>query len=384
MEQWAFGKNPSGSQFLVQGSDWMQTLADHLCWLDPSVVPSAPWPNENGDDRTGTASTLIYNYVNENCGPGAIADRQILTMATDPVAGDSITVAGSMQPVLDLVKDIASDQDLICWTEGQEFNIGQYADVSNSVEFSFDLGDVRAMNFTERAPSANYAAARKDNAWTVSTSAQSISDWRRREGFVDAGEGIALAEANALLADQAAEISVTVDTIEITGQTWRTDWDLGDKVNVKVEDLYEGVLPINEIAGSIASGTHKIVPGLGGARLVPPDLKKIANERVRPREGWHGNRQIEQTPTRSHSPQREREREPERNFGGFLGSLFGLSGGILESLGDFSGSGRSSWFRTKTVSPVQVFGHEFSDLVTFQNKQAKTLRRTDTLTRWRT
>ncbi|WP_329338603.1 siphovirus ReqiPepy6 Gp37-like family protein [Streptomyces sp. NBC_00663] len=200
------------------------------------------------------AEVIIRQLVNENCGPGALANRRIEHLVLDAVAGVGIntSIRTRFEPLLDVCRTVAATDGLGFRTRqvGDEIRFGVYAPVdrTGTARFSAGLGNLRSVAFTLGAPLATselvqggndpHQAATPPNTRTYRevTSSAAVADWYRVEKLIDETgtdrwDELAQAGIAALIEDrpQASLATVTVDTADLKAGR---DYGLGDRVTV--------------------------------------------------------------------------------------------------------------------------------------------------------
>lgn len=230
---------------------------DALLWQParPSVgIPSPPWPDAYYV-RTGTASTVMRNLVNENMGPSAVLPWQNLNIQfpTDPLLGSAITVRANLEPVLTVLAELA----ITPYAGGLGFYLRQsdttpnkldfvvYAppDKSADAKFSVDLGTAQDYEDTQQAPEANHVYVMGGDGFGTNRTvieavdAASIAEWGRRiSTVVDMRGTTDVGELNVRAAETIAGVStlrrVAVTPFEVPSLQYGPDYDLGTLVTI--------------------------------------------------------------------------------------------------------------------------------------------------------
>lgn len=271
---------------------WLQR---RLAYPDPSdIVP--PYPVLE-DLETGTASTVLRYFVNENAATAAEPARQVFGLAAgaDPVVGPSVTVAGRWQNLLQISQEIANTSEAqgtpLGFTAYQTVFLGNNTisffvfpsvDLSDSIKFSRDLNNLAAYSYKRTAPTCNYAIVGGDGEGTARTfyekpQSQSIADWGRiEEDLTDARNGSTTVElsqsADTALTEGASTTSLSITPIDTDTQKFGIHYTLGNKVSVLLSPIGgadDQATPVQikdivrEVSISLTPDETKIVPSIG-------------------------------------------------------------------------------------------------------------------------
>jgi hypothetical protein len=273
----------------VRFSDDLARVAGYLTYPEPDKAFSAQ--DTVADlQRTFTAQnaeTIIRTLVNENCGPGALAARQIEQLVLDDVAGvgSNRSLSTRFAPLLDACREAAATDGLGFRTRqvGDEIRFGVYqpADRTGTARFSQGLGNLRQLGFTLGAPTATSELVQgggdPDEAATppnirvyVEVTSGAAADWYRVEKLVDktgtlddTGGELTQAGTFALGEDnpQASLSTVTVDTEDLKASR---DYHLGDKVTVVLPTGLEVADVVQTIRLEASAGEGEIVTSVIG------------------------------------------------------------------------------------------------------------------------
>ncbi|MET9304997.1 siphovirus ReqiPepy6 Gp37-like family protein [Streptomyces cellulosae] len=252
---WDLAANAGVGTVKVNFSDDLARIAGYLTYPEPALAfASQTGTSDVVRKLTATnAETIIRTLVSENCGPTALADRQVEQLVLDTVAGvgTAQTVSTRFEPLLDACRKAAVADGLGFRTrqDGGQIKFGVYApqDLSSSARFSDGLGNLRSVHFTMSAPTATSELVqggndpKDDPANTrvyVEVASAHAADWYRVEKLIeksgtdDDSEG-ELTQAGTLALGndnpQASLSTVTVDTEELRAGR---DYGLGDQVAV--------------------------------------------------------------------------------------------------------------------------------------------------------
>lgn len=294
-------------------------LAKGLVFPDPLRAPDDQTVNDYwktrdtaGNAVARRASTAMVTLISDQAGPTCRADRRVpgLVIGDDPGVGVSRVWSGLFDAsgedgVLSLLAamSVASGQNLglrITSAAGVlTASVVAPRDLASAVRFSVDLSNLVGYTYREEAPTATDAVAAGQGdlhlrlrryAQTASVFAQSwgVRIWR----YVDRRDTADLAELDEAAADALTDGDATVNlTVRLTDSqaaTYRTDWDLGDKVTVYVAP--PGFDPIATVADVIRevmlevdqNGAETVTPAIGtfDAKAVIPTPTQKSLSRI--------------------------------------------------------------------------------------------------------
>lgn len=268
---------------------------DDNCWLARRVVSPSPTESyppytvSEYDIRTGYGSTVMLAYANANLGSGAAVGRRkaYYQIGADPVAGATITGRGRWQNLLTFMQELAvSAGSNIGFRTLQsvdnlglpvtEFQVYVGQDLSGTVKFSPELGNLAEFSYYSEWPEANYVYVGGQGEGIARNIVERsdptmIATWERAEGeFIDrrdSDDDTELQQSGDEELERATEKGVmSITPIDIPQQTFMTHYQLGDKVTVEWE---EGSVVdiIREIKISLTPDGQSITPSVGN---VPP------------------------------------------------------------------------------------------------------------------
>ncbi|WP_264296600.1 siphovirus ReqiPepy6 Gp37-like family protein [Streptomyces sp. C8S0] len=158
---WTVGADPG--EVVVYFSDDLVRPAGYLTWPDPAAAWSAQ-PDTHRQITSTNAETIIRTLVDENCGPGALAARQIPNLALAAAAGVGTTTSVStrFEGLLETCRRVAIDGGGLGFRTRQtatevEFEVYQPADLTATARFSRGLGNLRALTYKQSAPTVTHA-----------------------------------------------------------------------------------------------------------------------------------------------------------------------------------------------------------------------------------
>lgn len=225
-------------------------LNRRIAQMQPGTA-APPYSAQEFDVRTGVCSTVLRQYANVNLGPGAIAPRQLpgLVISSDPLVGSSVDGRARLQPLIELLRELAlSGGDLgfrvVQVGTGLEFQTYLPRDLSQSVKFSEQLGNLGDYSFEASAPEATYVYVGGDGEGTARTFSEGAdgdaqSEWGRIETFRDRRDTTDTDEMQQSITEELAEkagpVSLTIAPFDTPQQRYGIDYGLGDRVTVTIE-----------------------------------------------------------------------------------------------------------------------------------------------------
>lgn len=258
---------------------------DDNVWLNRRVAhpqpasTAPPYSTVDDDIRTGVGSTIIWQYVNVNLGPGAISPRQLptLTMATDPVAGSTVTGNARYDILLELIQDLAVASGDLAFRiqqidDGLEFQVYTPEDKSGSVVFSEGFGNISEFSYEKTAPEYTYVYGGGDGEGKLRTVVEGsdstgLANWGRIERLVDArqkDDGPTVSQQISTdLAENSEKLSLDITPIDTPNLKYGEHYQLGDKVSVVVDGVVVSDLVRQVEINLTAEGPQKLTPVLG-------------------------------------------------------------------------------------------------------------------------
>lgn len=273
--EWGVGGDvtePDPGKVVVNSTDDLGRVAGYLTYPNPALAFSAQVTTSDAvRSITATnAEMIIRTLVSENCGPDALAARQIPHLVLDAVAGvgSNTSVSTRFEYVLEPCRTVASGDGLGFRTrqDGNQIKFGVYAPVDRTAtaRFSAGLGNLRSVQYKRSAPTATAELVQGGDTGSreyVEVNSGAESEWYRVEKLVDQS---GTTNANGELTQagnrefgndnpQATLTTVTVDTDRLKAGR---DFGLGDKVTV---ELPTGI----EVADVVRSITLTAQPSSG-------------------------------------------------------------------------------------------------------------------------
>lgn len=247
---WDLESNAEPGTVVCGFSDDLARVAGYLTYPDPTLAFSAQPAGTTTRSITATnAETIIRTLVNENCGPGALAARQVEQLVLDSVAsvGSTTSISTRLEALLDVCRTVASTDGLGFRTrqDAGQIKFGVYAPVDRTAtaRFSRDLGNLRSVSYSMIAPLATAELVQGGDITTttgvfVEVDSGAATSWYRVEKLQDQS-GVAddthgeLTQAGTLaLGDDNPQSTLTTVTVDTDDLKAGRDFGLGDKVTV--------------------------------------------------------------------------------------------------------------------------------------------------------
>lgn len=254
------------------------------------VVTGPPYSGSEYDVRSGVAETVMRQYVDYNAGPNANTERQVtgLTLAADGAIGSSITGRARFNVLLEFLQSLAiAGGDLgfkIAQAgSGLEFQVYQPTDKTATAVFSAGLGNLEGFEYSEEDAELNYVYCGGGGEGTSRTFAEkgdstSIIDDGRIEFFKDqrnTTDPTELTQAiDEELAQKAEKTSLGISPIDTQAVSFMTDYQLGDKVTVIVDDTSIQDV-VREVSISITNEGEVIKPLIGVPGSIRPEVSNV-------------------------------------------------------------------------------------------------------------
>lgn len=255
-------------------TDDLAVLAGYLTWADPAQAwTSQPFTAHYSLTNTN-AETIIRTLVNNNCGPGALADRQIpdLILGTVAGVGTSTSITTRFEPLLEACRRAAVNGGSLGFRTSVQsaqrvFDVYQPADKTATARFAKGLGNLRSIRFKQSAPTVTHALVSgthieadpdadppvvEDRNYVVVSDTAAAAEWWRVEQHVDASadddtEGELTAAGNEAVAEGADPVELATTTVDTEDLKAGRDFDLGDLVTVALPTGLEVVALVRSI-----------------------------------------------------------------------------------------------------------------------------------------
>lgn len=268
------GRDLSKNTVTVSGVDDTAWLTRRQAYPDPNDI-TPPYAVAE-DVRTGQASAVIRQFVDENGGLATAVARRIpglfAGVGVDPAVGPTLTGTGKWQKLLPLCQELATASEaqgapigfrIIQSGTDLLFEMWAPEDKTGAVVFSLERGNLAAFSYKRTAPTMTYAIVGGDGEGTARTFSEKANgalqaQWGRIEDdLVDSRNAATAAElgqaADQALAEGAGTTSLSVTPIDLDTQRYGVDYMLGDRVTV----LLDAIGPQNEtiVADALGQGT---------------------------------------------------------------------------------------------------------------------------------
>lgn len=244
---------PDPGKVTINFSDDLAVVAGRLTWPDPAQ-PWASQPSTAPRTITSTnAETIIRQLVDESCGAGALAERQIphLVLAAAAGVGTTTSVTTRLEPLLDVCRSVALAGGGLGFRTRQSggqilFETYQPADLTKTARFSRGLGNLRSVSFKQEAPTVTHAlvsgadpdAGGARTYVEVADTAAATAWWRVEQhvdgSVADDSTGELSAAGTEQLAGGAAPVELATVTVDTDDLKAGRDFGLGDRVTVQL------------------------------------------------------------------------------------------------------------------------------------------------------
>lgn len=253
IEKWTYersddGENAGDGTLTVNFSDDMAFIAARRAYPDPSLTPSAQ--TTDAWAYSGNAELALRALVYGNAGAGALAARQVPNLVLGAIAGVGSSVTASadrMEPLGDVMRRIAVSGGGLGFRTAQvgntiEFQVYDPPDLSDTVFFSFELGNLKYVSYEVSAPSATTAIVGgqgegADRYLIEQTNAGPEQSWGRMETLVSRPGSDPLADLQAAgleeLSDHGETARLPTSTADTPFQRYGVDYDLGCLVSIE-------------------------------------------------------------------------------------------------------------------------------------------------------
>jgi hypothetical protein len=242
------GENAGDGKLTVNFSDDLALIAGRLAYPDPALEPEDQ--TIDAWEFTGNAEVGMRQLVNDNAGPGALTDRQIESLILGSLASVGTTITAKaeiMEPVGDVLRRMAANGGGLGFRTRQSdtdilFEVYDPPDVSDSVRFGFNLGNMKYIAYEVSAPTATTVVVGgqgegADRFTLARTNSADETAWGRIEKHVARPGGAATAELEAdgdeALREGAATARLPSNVVDGPGQRYGTDYELGAIVSIE-------------------------------------------------------------------------------------------------------------------------------------------------------
>lgn len=277
---------------------------DDTVWLDrrlaAPVTAGPPYTAAAYHTVNGVAETVMRTYVNDNLGPGAVADRRLarFALAADGLRGTTVKGSARFTSLLELLQGLALAGGDIGFRvvqsgEALEFQVYQPADKTSTAVFSVEFGNLRGYDYQQTVPSATYAYVGGGGEGTARVIVEggdtaAITDYGRFETFRDRRDTSDVPtleqQRSETLDEMQAKTALSISPIDTDAVTFGTHYNLGDRVKVVIDGVAvqdvvrEVLLTVTPDRGSVLTPTLG-TPGASSPRV--PDLFDAVRRQAR-------------------------------------------------------------------------------------------------------
>lgn len=232
----------------VHFADDLASLAAHNLYPEPNQTPATQAVDFY--TFTGNAETALRQLADGTAGPGALVDRRIPKLEINHAIGVGATVtvkANRQSPWGDIARSVAEIGGGLGFRIRQQdrtllFEVYLPEDKSESVRFSFGLGNLRYVSYERKAPTVTAVSvggqgegAERAMIERVDTAEQSV--WGRFEKHVARSGSSPLQElqdeGDLALAEGAATNRMTANVSDSPDQQFGTHYKVGDIVSIE-------------------------------------------------------------------------------------------------------------------------------------------------------
>lgn len=285
--------DPEGT-WTITGVDDSVILNDRLAYPSPGVSDVAAQTVAN-DVRTGSAETVLKQYVTYNIGPSATAVRKIanLTVETDANRGNAVTGSARFETLQDLFYPLAQTGGIGYTVEqvGTNLQFQVYVPQNRTSTIRMDLqnGKLSKTDYAYVSPKLTRAVVGGqgesiERIFYEATNTDSVAAetlWNRRiESFTDSRNTAVTAELQqagqeALVDKGKTIVNLSVVPSDDINMRYGYDWGLGDEVAVIIGDI-EASATVTEVAIGIESDGVRIIATVGTPTPLNFESKLIA------------------------------------------------------------------------------------------------------------
>lgn len=215
----------------------------------------APSTDEAYDVRTGTAESIMKEYVSANIGPNARHDRRKVYIEPNTGLGKTVTGRARFHSLLELCQSLALSGGGLGFRLAQvnkilEFQVYQPTDNTTSVFFSPLLGNLLDFEFSSEDPETNSiilggGGEGVERILLEKGNSTNIAKFDRIETFVDKRDSTDITELYQTLDEELTakgeKTSLSITPIDTPSLMFGRDYNLGDKVSVVLTQPNEQV-----------------------------------------------------------------------------------------------------------------------------------------------
>lgn len=248
--------SPSFSSRTITGASDTVMLADRLVYPTPAGLPFGA----EEDVETGPAETVMHYFVRRNIGPDAPAARRVtgLAMGTDGANGDTVTGRGRLQSLLELTREIGLAGGDLGFeivvnddADGYEFRVRVPNDVTDTVVFSRQLGNLASFKYAVARPTGNHVLVGDQGegsgrVFIEGSDSTSVATHGRIERLADvrnSDQSDALQQArDTALAEHSEQVSIEVTAVDTERFRFGDQYTLSDTVSAVVDGVSADLL----------------------------------------------------------------------------------------------------------------------------------------------
>ena len=300
--------NYSGPFITLNGGDYLQILANRICYPDPTKAWSGQLPGDADVVVNTPLETAIKHYVSVNAGSGAISGRShpLLDVATDQARGPNVNYSvkfgsGVDLGLLDVLRAMISqaypnspspNMGFRITRNGQRllFDVYTPVDKSQTAYFSEELGNLTSVNLSLTDPTCTDALVQGSTPTTSGSvfyqlSGNNITPWNKTEVFVDGTNETDTNNIHTLASNQlfsgtwGPTLGNTVSDTPFC--VYGRDYILGDIVTIEVRPgitYTDVVTSVTLTADASQTPTLNVVPTIGNSTDSTSADKSVINQ----------------------------------------------------------------------------------------------------------
>lgn len=285
--------DPEGT-WTITGVDDSIILNDRLAYPSPDIDNVATQAVAN-DIRTGSAETVLKQYVTSNIGPDATAVRKIpnLIIEADGNRGNAVTGSARFETLQDLFYPLAQTGGIGYTVEqvgsNLEFQVYVPQNRTSTIRMDLQNGKLSKTDYAYVSPKLTRTVVGGqgesiERIFYEATNTDSVAAetlWNRRiEAFTDSRNTAVTAELQqagqeALVDKGKTIVNLSVVPSDDINMRYGYDWGLGDEVAVIIGDI-EASATVTEVAIGIESDGVRIIATVGTPTPLNFESKLIA------------------------------------------------------------------------------------------------------------
>lgn len=282
-------------------ADDLARIAKRLVYPNPAQASTAQTVAKYTISAVN-AEDAMRALVNLNAGPGALTARRVpgLVLGADNGLGTTVSTSFTRATHLtDALREVARLGGGLGFRTQQvgtqiQFQVYAPRDLTDTVWFSRDLGNIRDVDYEPEAPKATVAIVGDAAAGTGrvikerTNTAALAAGWFRSEAFVDARSAANATELDQAgdehLADSGPSARLNLVAVETPSQRYRDHFAVGDSVTCEVFDGYRVVDIVRGVDITVsAEKGETVVPIIGAQGDALADAKAAELDKLRKR-----------------------------------------------------------------------------------------------------